>query len=188
MRLLWQKKIQFHGRCWLPNYFVIWTLCLYFELHKLPAKVNKVNGCTQETRSFPQYSMHLEFPELPEISSWKLFYSCCCLLWRSSFCWLPKRPRGDTQWESQWYECAKSVSLCLKARVKGGQIVKWNWGGSSGELQCKYPGDRSNRKTGLIRADCLSLPHRPIWKDILDNLFQRLCSLFSKEKVVTSVF
>lgn len=58
------------------------ALCLYSELHKLPTKVNKVNGCTQETRSFPQESMHLELPKLPEISNWMLFYNCCCLLWR----------------------------------------------------------------------------------------------------------
>lgn len=57
-------------------------------------------------------------------------------------------------------------------------------GGSSGELQCKYACDKSSIKARLTWADCLSLPHSPIWKDSLDDFFQRPCSLSAFQREI----
>lgn len=79
-------------------------------------------------------------------------------------------------------------SLCLKARVEAVQIVKWNQGGSSGELQCKYPRDRSNIKTRLM-WDVYHLPTAPYGRTVWITYSRDFALfLFSKEKIVTAVF
>lgn len=105
-----------------------------------------------------------------------MFYSCWCFLWRTSFCPLPKRPRGDMQWERQWCEGVQPLTQKLKRKERG--LLNRTGEGSSGEPQCSNTlMIGADVKPGLTRADHLSLVHSPSWKASLDNLIQRSCSL-----------
>lgn len=133
------------------------------------------NQCTWSSPKY-QRSPGRDLELFLELRSWKRTGSCSTAAASSGEvpfvgCW---RARGDMQWETQCSQCAQPLPQNSSGRSADCQM---ELGGSSGELQCKYPCDKSSKNARLTWADCLSLPHSPIWKDSLDDFFQRPCSL-----------
>lgn len=93
----------------------------------------------------------------------------------------------------KWHAVRKSLipvwtAPAPQTRVDRVQIVKWIWGEAVGN--CSTDTLVKVQYKPQIAVGCVSLPYSPIWKDSLDNLFQRPCSLsiFQRENCYLCIF